>query len=151
MLSQECAVCKRRPACFSEEDQHLALAALEKLGLTPHQQRRLCQTLQHRDIALVKRKRLWRENLDQSHHLPLIPDGCSHDRTHAEPPANYGFNPGIGLGVITTQRFSRTNAFPGEPRMNIYMGSKWWPAASYARPAHHRTTLDERDGGASPA
>ena len=123
---------------------------LQKLRLTQHQQRGLCQALQNCDVALVKRKRLWRENFHQSHHLPLIPDGCSYDRAHAEPPADYGFNPGIDLGVITTQRFSRTNAFRGEPRINIHMGSERWPAASHASPAHHRTAIDEGDGGPVP-
>jgi hypothetical protein len=128
-----------------------ALTAPERLRLAHHEEHGLCQTLQNREIALVKSKGLRRENLQQSHDLTLVPDGCGRYRANTEFPAGSRFGAGIGFGIVATQGFSGTYALAGETRVDIYMSSERWSAASDAGPAHHRTSVDDRDGRARAA
>ena len=56
----------------------VSLAALERLRVAHHEEHGLCQTLQNREIALVKSKGLCGENLQHSNYLTLVADGCGH-------------------------------------------------------------------------
>ena len=86
------------------------LPAFEKLRLTQNQQNRLRQPFHHFKIAVVKRKRLRREDLQQSHHITLISDRRRHDRADPEPRA--GFRSTRGSISVSSQR----SALP--PRMH---------------------------------
>jgi len=79
-----------------------------------HEEHGLCQTLQYREVALVKSKGEGRENLQYSDHLALVPDRCGRYRANTESPADRGFDAGIGLGIVATQGFSCTYALPGK-------------------------------------
>src|SRR5208282_618804 len=127
------------------------LTALERLRVAHHQEHGLCQTLQNREVALVKSKGLCGENLQHSNDLTLVADGCGHDRANTESPRDHGFDTGITLGVVATEGFSCTYALPGKARVDIYVGSERWSAGSDAGPAHHRTSVDDRDGRAGAA
>src|SRR5208282_534625 len=116
-----------------------------------HEEHGLCQTVENRDIALVKSKGVRRENLEHSDDLTLVPDGCGHYRANTESPTEHGFDAGVGLAVVAAQGFSGTDALPGKTRVDIYAGSERWSAGSDASPAHHRTSVDDGDGGAGAA
>lgn len=86
--------------------------------------------MENHAVNFAKCARLGGKYFNDADHVLAHPHRSCDDGANAENPARFTIQADIGLGVITTQYFARTNALPEKPKSTCNLAPRGGASAS---------------------